>query len=158
MDRNACVPYMEKSRNYYAAHGYDKPYRWAHCDDIPFTPYKKPLQESTVTVVTTAMPGASYVRNRRRLARGDLQQPPASVFTGDLAWDAQATHTDDRETYLPVRELNLAVDEGLIGNLAAHFYCAPTQYSARQTVEQDAPAIVQSCQDEGVDVALLVPL
>ena len=57
------VGYMQRTREYYAAHGYDKPYVWAHFDDVPFTPLAKPLAESKVTIVTTSMPDASYVKN-----------------------------------------------------------------------------------------------
>jgi hypothetical protein len=32
------VRYIDKTREYYAGAGYDKPYRWAHFDGIPFTP------------------------------------------------------------------------------------------------------------------------
>ncbi len=32
------VSYIDRSREYYAAQGYDRPYAWAHHDDVPFTP------------------------------------------------------------------------------------------------------------------------
>ena len=41
---------------YYLALGYENPYRWAHYRDVPFTPLRKPLDESTVALVTTAAP------------------------------------------------------------------------------------------------------
>jgi len=34
----------------------------------------------------------------------------------------------------------------------------PTDYSQRRTIEQDAPQILARCREDGVDVALLVPL
>jgi len=33
------VRYIDKTRAYYQAEGYEKPYEWAHFDDIPFTPF-----------------------------------------------------------------------------------------------------------------------
>ena len=158
MENADSVNYMERSRNYYAAQGYTEPYHWAHFDDGSFHALGKPLAESIVTVVTTAMPDASYSGRRRRVAVGDLIHPPEHLFTGDLAWDNRATHTDDRETYLPVRQLERLVATGRLGALGPHFYCAPTEYSQRRTIEQDAPAIVTACREDGVDVALLVPL
>ena len=40
------VSYIDKSREYYQAHGYDKPYSWAHHDAVPFAPLTKPLAQS----------------------------------------------------------------------------------------------------------------
>ncbi|MFT7597485.1 MAG: hypothetical protein ACI8TP_000403 [Acidimicrobiales bacterium] len=42
------VSYIDKSREYYAASGYDKAYEWAYNDDAPFTPLLKPLSASKV--------------------------------------------------------------------------------------------------------------
>jgi D-proline reductase (dithiol) PrdB len=158
MNQDTSVRYMERSRRYYAAHGYEIPYEWAHYDAIPFTPLAKRLSDSTVTVVTTAMPDATYTKAKRRFAVGDLRNPPASLFTGELAWDDKATHTNDRESYLPIRELNRLLDDGSIGALAPHYYCLPTTYSRRVTIEVDAPIIVNACRENAVDVALLIPL
>ncbi len=112
----------------------------------------------TVTIVTTSMPDDSYRKERRRLYIGDLEQPPEQFFTGDLSWDREATHTGDRDSYFPVRELERRIAAGELGRLAPRFYCVPTQYSQRRTIERDAPAIVAACVEDAVDVALLVPL
>ena len=50
------IPYMQRTRAYYLALGYENPYRWAHFRDVPFTPLAKPLGDSTVALVTTAAP------------------------------------------------------------------------------------------------------
>ncbi|MBL4721034.1 MAG: hypothetical protein JKY20_07885, partial [Alphaproteobacteria bacterium] len=47
------VPYRDRITTYYLALGYDKPYQWAHFNDAPFTPLKKPLAESRVALITT---------------------------------------------------------------------------------------------------------
>ena len=48
-DEDVPIPYMERTREYYAAIGYTTPYRWAHYVDAPFQPMKKPLGESRVS-------------------------------------------------------------------------------------------------------------
>jgi len=48
------VRYIDKTREYYGAQGYTTPYRWAHFDDIPFTPLARPLAECRVGLVTTS--------------------------------------------------------------------------------------------------------
>ncbi|HUB10910.1 MAG TPA: hypothetical protein VMB34_03055, partial [Acetobacteraceae bacterium] len=55
-DFDAPIPYMQRTRDYYAAIGYATPYRWAHFVDAPFTPLPKPLREARVAIVTTAAP------------------------------------------------------------------------------------------------------
>jgi len=158
MSTDTTVRYIERSRDYYAAHGYDAPYEWAHFDDTPFTPLKKPLGESKVTIVTTSMPAAVTARSDRRLHIGNLRKPPAKLFTDGLAWDMDATHTDDLNSFFPAEELATRKQQGLIGELSQHFYCVPTLYSHRRTMERDAPAILTSCLEDEVDIALLVPL
>ena len=64
------IKYLERTRDYYLALGYDNPYVWAHFDDVPFAKLKKSLSECRVTLVTTASlynpelgdqgPGAPY--------------------------------------------------------------------------------------------------
>ena len=158
MTTETTVRYIERSRNYYAASGYDTPYEWAQFDDIPFAPLSKSLGTSTVTIVTTSMPAPMTARNQRQLHIGDLHQPPAKLFSDGLAWDKDATHTDDLNSYFPAKELSKRQPAGEIGELSQYFYCVPTRYSHRRTLQQDAPAILASCLDDGVDIALLVPL
>ena len=119
------VAYMERSRVYYEAQGYDQPYKWAHHLKTPFAQLKKPLKDLKATLVTTGMPDESYQGKNRRLAQLSLSKPPRSLFTGGLFWDRWATHTKDRETYLPIKQLNQTVSQGLLGSLADYFYCVP---------------------------------
>jgi len=152
------VRYMERSRKYYEAYGYEKPYQWAHFDSVPFSRLTKPLEECTVTIVTTAMPDASFSGNADTLHIGDMNHPPESFYTDERFWDKEATHTNDVSTFFPIGQLSRLMGEGKIGKLSAHYYCVPTEYSQRRTIEHDAPVIQKSCLDDGVDVALLVPL
>src|SRR5436190_7084959 len=55
-DYDAPVPYMQRTRDYYAAIGYTTAYRWAHYLEAPFQALKKPLSQSRVTMITTAAP------------------------------------------------------------------------------------------------------
>ncbi|MBB1094482.1 glycine reductase, partial [Rhodopseudomonas palustris] len=49
------IPYMARTRAYYQAIGYDVPYRWAHDVAAPFQPLTKPLAQSRVALITTAV-------------------------------------------------------------------------------------------------------
>jgi len=158
------VSYIDRTREYYAAQGYERPYRWAQFDDVPFTPLPAPLSELCVTLVTTASPqrgqraSDGVLRGSKEVWSGRTEDPPESLYTDDLAWDKEATHTEDVESFLPIRKLRAFAEEGRIGSVAARFHGVPTDYSQRRTMEQDAPEILRRCREDGVDVALLVPL
>ena len=93
-----------------------------------------------------------------RLAHASTAEPPLRLWANDLSWDKEATHMDDRRSYLPLEHLEAEVAAGRVGALAPRFYCAPTDYSIRRTTEVDAPAILDLCIEDEVDVALLIPL
>ena len=158
------VSYIDRTREFYAAQGYDKPYQWARNSDVPFANLTKRLSECRATLVTTASPirttrpSEGVPRERKEVWSGDTSEPPKRLFTGDLAWDKEATHTDDVESFLPIRSLARLAQEGRIGELSPRFYGAPTDYSQRRSREDDAPEVERLCREDGVDVALLVPL
>jgi hypothetical protein len=158
------VSYIDRTREFYAVQGYDKPYRWAWHGDAPFAPLPKPLSECTLTVVTSASPWHErapvdgVLRGQKQVWSGRSDEIPVRLYTADLAWDKEATHTDDVESFLPIRQLQARVQERRIGAVAPHFHGVPTDYSQRRTVELDAPEILRRCREDGVDVALLVPL
>ena len=152
------VEYMERTRRYYEAQGFEKPYQWAHFEDVPFTPLKIPLAESRIVVIST---GARYDRQNsdpRIVDSGNISDLPSRLFGDDLAWDKKATHLDDLGSYLPIDLLKDFVSVGRIGSLAPRFHCLPTEYSQRRTRESDAPEILNRCREDAADVALLVPL
>ena len=154
------VPYMERTRHYYRALGYQADYAWAHHDDAPFARLTRPLGEATVALITTAGPpdlSNRDARNRKRVWSGDVASPPAR-FDTDLAWDKEATHTDDRETFLPIDAMKRLVADGTIGALASRFHGAPTDYSQRKTNEEDAPELLRRLRADKVDAALLTAL
>ncbi len=152
------VGYMERTRRYYEAQGFVKPYAWAHHDDVPFTPLAKPLAESRIALITTAALYDRGFEDLREVASAATASPPAGLFANDLSWDKNATHLDDRGSYLPIECLAELARQGRLGGVTARFHCAPTEYSQRRTREVDAPETLQRCQDDGADLALLVPL
>ena len=157
------VSYVQKSRAYYLARGFDRPYRWAQHDEAPFSALNKPLNQSRVGVVTTSVP----IRGQGKELLADAPkgvayaQPcdprPTGMFTTHLSWHKEATNTDDPETFLPLGALTRAVDSGRIGSLSPRFYGVPTNYSQRET-KADALTIAEWCHNDKVDAVLLIPL
>lgn len=152
------VGYMEKSRLYYEAQGFDKAYRWAHFDKVPFTLPAKPLSESRLGIITTAPTYDRLNTDARRVDSGSTLEPPDRLYGNDLSWDKEATHMEDRESYFPIAHLKEFVAEGRLDSLSPRFYCVPTSYSQRETNEEDGPEILKLCQEDQVDIALLIPL
>ncbi len=158
------VSYIDKSREYYLAQGFGNPYRWAHHNDAPFVLLRKPLAGSRVALVTTAMPmedresRQAIQRPRKTAYASHTVPPPVALFTEDLAWDKEATHTRDVDSFLPVNRLMEAAASGRIASIGPRFYGVPTEYSQRTTIENDAPSILRWCEEDDVDAVLLVGL
>ena len=152
------VGYMQRTRDFYSAQGYSNHYQWAKNSNAPFTTLRKPLKDCRVAVITTAMPDTEQGRTRRGIYPRPSRPYPDSMFTSELSWHKSATHTDDTGSFLPLRALDEAAGEGIIGELCERFYTVPTDYSKRNTSEVDAPHLLNLCREDAVDIVLLVPL
>lgn len=158
------VSYIDRSREYYAAQGYPKAYTWPHYDEVPFTPLRKPLSECRVGLVTTA--GKPQVKGKtdalglrvRELYTEPTDPPPTRLFTDDLGWDKQATHTEDIDSFLPINRLSEYATDGRIGSVSPRFYGVPTDYSQSRTSQRSAPRILEWCGEDDVDAVLLSAL
>ncbi len=156
------MSYIDKSREYYAAQGYEQAYRWAAFDEVPFVVPVKPLVESNVAVVTTSFlhyheSAFGAPATDKQVYHHPVVEVPDRMFTDDLSWDKQATHTDDTESFLPLAAVRSLADDGVIGSLNDRFFGVPTEYSQRKT-GLDADQVIAWCAEDGVDIALLVPL
>ncbi len=154
------VAYMERTRHYYRALGYANDYVWAHNAEVPFVRPAKPVTELRVALICTAGPGDRShrdARNRRHVWSGSVASPP-ETFDTDMAWDKESTHTEDRETFLPIDAAQRLIADGTLGALTARFHTAPTDYSQRKTIERDAPELLRRLREDGAEAAVLTPL
>ncbi|MEL6767125.1 MAG: glycine reductase [Pseudomonadota bacterium] len=166
-DAPAPIAYMERTRTYYEALGYGPPYRWAQHAEVPFAPIPRPLRSLTLGLVTTAAPfkpeagdqgpGAPYNAAAKFYAVYTLpsdRMPDLRI--AHVAIDRDHTTAEDIGTYLPLRALWDAAREGRIGRLSRRLYGLPTNRSQKTTREVDAPALLEACQADGVEAAVLV--
>jgi D-proline reductase (dithiol) PrdB len=167
-DDDAPIGYMARTRDYYAAIGYDTPYRWAHYIDAPFQPLRKPLDQSRIALITTAAPFDPGKGDQGPGAKYNGGAKFYSVYDGDtskshdlrishIAYDRVHTTADDSGTWFPLPQLQRLARDGRIGNVAPRFFGAPTNRSHRVTIETDAPDILARCRADQVDAAVLVP-
>src|SRR5579872_3749825 len=167
-DYDAPIPYMQRTREYYAAIGYTTPYRWAHYVEAPFTPLRMPLADARLTIVTTAAPyrpdkgdqgpGAAYNGGAKfyQVYSGDTSQQH-DLRISHIGYDRVHTTAEDSGTWFPLPALLHLRDAGRIGAVTQHFHGAPTNRSHRVTVETDAPEILRRCREDSADAAILVP-
>ena len=164
------VHYIEKTHEYYRNQGYEKTYNYAHNVEIPFSPLKKPLSESRVTLVTTA----SFVLMDEE--GHPLEEPmmlgtnEMEVFTAPSDWpadrilstsedhDRYQTDMEDVNAFFPTARMQEFLKEGVFGSLSKNYYRTLPNYSHRKTTEVDGPEILRQCREDNVDVALLSPV
>jgi len=164
------IRYIDRTHEYYRSLGYEKTYNYAHNVDIPFTPLKKPLSESRVTLVTTA---SFVLMDEEGLP---LEEPmmlgtnALEVFTAPSDWpadrilstsedhDRYQTDMEDVNAFFPTKRMQEFLKEGIFGSLSKNYYRTLPNYSHRKTTEVDGPEIVRQCREDNVDVALLTPV
>ena len=158
------VRYIEKTREYYLGEGYSVPYRWAHFDDVPFTPLARPLAECRAGLVTTSEmvirgheADLAHIEDdpTRPTYSLPMATPVAELYSRKASYDKHATTLDDVDAYLPLTHLRQLVAERRIGGLAPRFQVVHSQYSQRKTLAVDAPRILAQLREDRVDVAVL---
>ena len=83
----APVSYMQRTRAYYLALGYDNPYQWARHEDAPFAPLRQPLTETRLALVTTAAPFQPDKGDQGPGAPYNAAAKFYAVYSGDTARD-----------------------------------------------------------------------
>ena len=158
------VRYIDKTREYYLGEGYETPYQWAHFDDMPFTPLRKPPSACRVGLITTS---EMALRSQDQAAEDDEDDwardpyslpsdtPMAQLYSRKDSYDSYATTLDDVDSYLPLTHMHALASEGRIASLAPRFHVVFSQYSQRKTSQVDAPKILRWCIEDKVDVAVL---
>ncbi len=161
------VPYMLRTRAYYAALGYDVPYRWASFTDVPWTVPGRTLAQGCVALVTTAAlfdpakgeqgPGAPY--NGAAKFHAVYSVPVASrpdLRIAHVAYDRAHTTAADPRSYNPLDALQAAAASGRVGQVAPRLHGLPTNRSHRATLLEDAPELLRRCREDGADAVILV--
>jgi D-proline reductase (dithiol) PrdB len=138
--------------------------------DIPWTPLKKPIKQTTFTLMTSAGislrtdPPFDVEREKREPAWGDpsYREIPATASQEDIDVNHLHINTDyikqDINVMLPLRRFQEFEKEGIIGRLA------PTSYSyygfqldPTELLQQTMPAVVDRMKAENVEAVLLTP-
>lgn len=154
------VSYIDKSRAYYAAQGYDTPYRWARPEQPPaLHRLPRSLASLRLGLITTAFPLADDGKPPTTEVpyAQTVDSAPTTGYTADLNRDTSAAPATDLGSYLPLGHLDALAVAGRVGSLSSRFYGVPFDYSQRRTIEQDAPALLEFLRADEVEAAVIVP-
>lgn len=161
------VKYIDKTRAYYLGQGYEKPYNWAHFDDVPFARLEKPLNEARLTIVSTSDVAVRSEdgdsKHADQLFTGFVYSiasdtPADRLYSRQEHYDKYATHLDDVDSYFPITRLREAADDRRIGSVAPRLHGVFTGYSQSRTLTVDAPEVLRRCREDGVDAAVMTPV
>ncbi|MBU3583851.1 glycine reductase [Polynucleobacter sp. 15G-AUS-farblos] len=162
------IRYIERTRNYYLGLGYDNPYVWAHYIKVPFTRLQKPLSQSVLGLITTAVqfdpskgdqgPGAPY--NAAAKFYEPYKTPinqKQDLRIAHVGIDRKNANMEESACWFPLAAARRVVEMGRLQMVSPNFYGLPTNRSQRHTLEIDAPIILKMLRADNVDVAILIP-
>jgi hypothetical protein len=162
------IRYIERTRNYYLGLGYDNPYVWAHYIKVPFTRLQKPLSQSVLGLITTAVqfdpskgdqgPGAPY--NAAAKFYEPYKTPinqKQDLRIAHLGIDRKNANMEESACWFPLAAARRVVEMGRLQMVSPNFYGLPTNRSQRHTLETDALIILKMLRADNVDVAILIP-
>ena len=157
------IRYIDRTRAQYEALGYE-PYSWAtNTETPPWSPVTKPLSHSRLGVIAT---GGIYRSGQTAFTHHD-DTTYRAIPSDCPADELRATHfaydlTDARSdinVVFPIDPLRGLAESGEIGELAPNYFtCMGGIYSQRRVRDQLAPALVERCHADDIDLVLLVPV
>ncbi len=162
------INYLERIKTYYQTLGYGKPYQWANYEKVPFNQLRKPLGSCRIALLTTAAPFRPEAGDQGPGARYNSAAKFYSVYAestdgrpdmriAHVGYDRKHTSAEDQNTWFPLEQLKIAMQQNRIGDIAPRFYGVPTNRSQRTTLERDCPAVLKLVQQDQVDAAVLIP-
>jgi hypothetical protein len=162
------VRYIDRTREDYIRQGYEKSYRWAQFEDVPFTPLKKPLSQSRIGLIGTSEVAVRFDPDREEnpISEEDFRgvyaipadMPTEKFYSRTTSFDRNATTLDDINAYYPVDRLREAVADGRVGSMPDWFYGAYNNYSQRKVLEQEAPKALNFARRDELDAMIMVPV
>ena len=138
--------------------------------DIPWTPLKKPLKETTFTLMATAGismktdPPFDMAREKTEPAWGDpsYREIPRTATEGDIEVSHLHINTEyikkDINVMLPMTRFQEFEEEGIIGKLADTCYSYyGFQLDPTALLEETMPKVASRMREEDIEAILLTP-
>jgi len=145
-----------------------KAYRWRTIEPTPWTAMKKPLSQSRLALVSSAgfvMKDQESFDNTVRGGDVSFREIPSDTDVNDLVETHKSDSFDhagirqDPNLAFPLDRLRELVEAGRIGSLASlHLSLMGSVTAPGRLVRDTAPEAARRLVEDGVDVALLVPV
>jgi D-proline reductase (dithiol) PrdB len=143
-------------------------YRWRRIDPVPWTPLSKPLSACRVALVSSAgfvTPQQDAFDGNIRGGDPSFREIPDSADLSTLrdthrsrSFDHSGMHRDPNLA-LPIDRLHELVESGRIGETnRRHLSFMGSLTATREFTRETAPAAAKLLVEDGVDVAVLVPV
>ena len=143
-------------------------YRWRRIDRVPWTPLSKPLSECRVALVSSAglvTPEQEPFDEKIRGGDPSFREIPDSVDVATLVDTHRSRSFDhsgmrnDANLVFPLDRLRELSESGRIGRVnRRHLSFMGSLTATGPLVRDTAPAAARLLAEDGVDVALLVPV
>ena len=145
-----------------------KAYRWRRNDPVPWAPLDKPLAECRLALVSSGgfvLPGQPRFDESARGGDPSFREIPSETSAGvliDTHRSESFDHTgmvEDPNLAFPLDRVRELVERGRIGSLArTHLSFMGSLTAPGRLVKHTAPGAVAPLVEQGVDIALLVPV
>jgi hypothetical protein len=126
---------------------------------IPFTPFKKKLEESTIALVTTAAVRAKTDMPFNVQGDASFRVIEGSLTTADLTYDDEhfdhACADEDLNCIFPIDRMNALAREGRIGGLAEKHFSMGFSQALKDLRETTVPQIARAVDQVRPDAVLL---
>jgi D-proline reductase (dithiol) PrdB len=143
-------------------------YRWRRIDPVPWTPLERPLAHCRLALVSSAglvTPGQAPFDGSVRGGDPSFREIPADADPRSLCDTHRSESFDhagiaaDANLALPLERVRELAASGRIGSVnRRHLSFMGSITAPGRLVRDTAPAAARSLVDDGVDVALLVPV
>ncbi len=145
-----------------------KAYRWRRIDPVPWTPLAKPLERSRVALLSSAglvLPDQPPFDLSIRGGDPSFREIPADADVRSLidtqrshAYDHEGIHRDPNLAF-PLERIRELASDGRIGSVGPrHISCMGSITAPARFIRKTAPAAARLLVEDGVDVAVLVPV
>jgi D-proline reductase (dithiol) PrdB len=150
------------------ARAFIKTYPWRRIDPVPWTPLRRPLAESRLALVSSAglvLPGQEPFATNLSGGDGSFREIPSDADVSRLidthkskSFDHSGMHQDPNLAF-PLDRARELVERGRVGLLnARHLSFMGSITAPGRLTRVHAPEAARRMVEDGVDVALLVPV
>jgi D-proline reductase (dithiol) PrdB len=156
----APISYIESVRKVFPD---QPPYQWSTFEEAPFTPLKKPLQESRIGLISSCgiyqkdQPSFNSIKNDLTFREIPADVDPCDLRIAHNFYDSTDAKRDVNCVF-PIERLRELGKEGFIGTFVSPAYTFMGRiFKRRELQDEMIPSLIQKIMEGKIDALLLVP-